>query len=74
MLAKKMPAFRKGGRENGLMIEQHKLIHAGLEKMEGYLKECKRGEREMRMTKELGEIMESFGGVLWEHLDAEVKE
>lgn len=74
MLAKKMPAFRKGGMENGLMIEQHKLIHAGLEKMEDYLKECKEGDREMRMKEELGEIMESFGEVLWEHLNAEVVE
>lgn len=73
-LAKKMPAFKKGGRGNGLMIKQHKQIHQGLEKMEAYLKACKSGERELRMREGLGEIMESFGEVLWVHLEEEVEE
>jgi hypothetical protein len=69
VLAKKMPAFKK---ELDLLT-QHKQIHVGLDKLEKYLEECESGERELRMT-ELKEILDSFGKVLWQHLDDEVKE
>ncbi|PNS18322.1 hypothetical protein CAC42_6139 [Sphaceloma murrayae] len=68
MLARKMPAFRKQDE----LIGQHKQIHKGLEKMEAYLVACETGERELRLV-ELKEIMDSFGKVLWEHLDDEVR-
>ncbi|EOA86861.1 uncharacterized protein SETTUDRAFT_87407 [Exserohilum turcica Et28A] len=69
VLAKKMSAFRKELE----LLTHHKMIHAGIEKLETYLEECQSGERELRMT-ELKEVMDSFGPVLWEHLDAEVKQ
>lgn len=64
-----MSAFRKELE----LLTHHKMIHAGIEKLETYLEECQGGERELRMT-ELKEVMDSFGPVLWEHLDAEVKQ
>jgi hemerythrin-like domain-containing protein len=69
VLAKKMPAFR---RELELLT-QHKLIHKGLDKLEDYLQACRCGEKELRLS-ELKEILDSFGTVLWQHLDDEVKE
>lgn len=69
ILAKKMPAFRKELE----LLTQHKQIHKGLEKLEQYLEECRRGENELRMDK-MKEILDSFGKVLWQHLDEEVKE
>ena len=69
MLARKMPAFRKELQ----LLTQHKEIHKGLEKLRDYLEECRTGERELRLD-ELKEVMDGFGEVLWEHLDAEVKE
>ena len=69
VLARKMPAFRKGLQ----LLTQHKKIHEGLEKLRDYLEECRTGERELRLD-ELKEVMDGFGEVLWKHLDAEVKE
>ncbi|EER24070.1 hypothetical protein D8B26_002245 [Coccidioides posadasii str. Silveira] len=68
-LAQRMPAFRKGV---GL-IDQHRQIHAGLEKLNVYLEECKGRERELRLE-ELKAVMDGFGDVLWRHLDEEVRE
>lgn len=64
-----MPAFR----EELELLEQHKKIHVGIDRLEGYLVDCRVGERELRMG-ELREIMDGFGAVLWEHLDAEVSQ
>jgi len=69
VLARKMPAFAKELE----LLTQHKEIHKGLEQFEQYIAECRAGERELRFA-ELGEVMDSFGGVLWEHLDDEVRE
>ncbi|KIW00450.1 uncharacterized protein PV09_07975 [Verruconis gallopava] len=69
VLAKKMPAFR----HEQEMKTAHKSIHAGLEKLEPWLEECLDGSRELNL-KELKAIMDSFGDVLWEHLDAEVEQ
>jgi hypothetical protein len=68
-LAKRMPAFR---RELEL-LSQHKEIHAGLEKLQEYLEECRNGGRELRLQ-ELKVVMDGFGQVLWQHMDDEVKE
>lgn len=69
LLGKKMPAFR-----NELeLIGQHKEIHKGLDKLEEYFSACRSGEKDFRLT-ELKEILDSFGKVLWEHLDDEVEQ
>lgn len=69
ILAKKMPAFKKELQ----LLTQHKQIHAGLDEFEAYLAQCRSGEREVRLE-EMREVMETFGKVLWEHLDEEVHE
>lgn len=68
MLAKKMPEFRKQKE----LLAQHREIHKGMDKMEEYLKKCNSGEIELRLA-DLKIIMDSFGAVLWQHLDQEVK-
>jgi hemerythrin-like domain-containing protein len=69
VLAKKMPAFRKELE----LLTQHKQIHAGLDRLEEYLGECRRGERELRLG-EMKVVLEGFGEVLWRHLDDEVEQ
>ncbi|KAK5107380.1 hypothetical protein LTR62_001323 [Meristemomyces frigidus] len=69
ILARKMPAFQKELQ----LLTQHKEIHKGLDELEKYLGECRSGERELRLE-EMGRIMDSFGKVLWTHLDEEVYE
>ena len=64
-----MPAFKKELQ----LLTQHKQIHAGLDRFEEYLAQCKRGETDFRME-ELKSLMDTFGDVLWTHLDDEVKE
>ena len=70
MLAKKMPEFRKGAA--GELIRQHREIHAGLDGFEAYLKACRAREVDFEMDV-LKSKMEGWGGVLWTHLDQEVK-
>jgi hemerythrin-like domain-containing protein len=72
VLARKMPKFRKDI-ESGKMIEQHKVIHKGIDEMNEYFAECQTGVRELRLE-QLKEIMDKFGETLWQHLDEEVKE
>ncbi|KAJ5895678.1 hypothetical protein N7495_007369 [Penicillium taxi] len=67
VLASKMPEFRKELE----LLSQHKLIHAGLERLGGYLEKCKTGEEDMR-REEIKRLMDTFGEVLWTHLDQEV--
>ncbi|KXN92734.1 hypothetical protein AN958_12332 [Leucoagaricus sp. SymC.cos] len=69
VLARRMPAFKN----NDLMKNQHKEIHSGLDKLQKWLEQCKRGEREFRAD-EMKEIMDDFNDVLWSHLDDEVKQ
>ena len=69
VLAQRMPAFKKELE----LLTQHKQIHTGLEKFEAYIDDCKAGKRDMRMD-ELKEIMDSFGTVLWAHLQDEVNQ
>lgn len=63
-----MPAFAPQQH----LISQHEQIHEGLEKLEEYLDACRSGERELRLS-EMKDIMDSFGEVLWTHLDDEVR-
>jgi len=67
LLAERMPAFKDP------LVNQHAEIHTGLDQLERYLKECKNGEREMRLP-EMKVIMDTFGEILWTHLDEEVRE
>ncbi|OTA36369.1 hypothetical protein BTJ68_03506 [Hortaea werneckii EXF-2000] len=69
VLARKMPAFKKELQ----LLTQHKKIHQGLDKFEEYIGQCRSGEKELRLE-EMKRVMETFGGVLWQHLDDEVKE
>lgn len=66
VLAERMPAFR----QNVELVQQHWEIHAGLERMERYLRDV---EKEVDFE-ELKGIMDGFGKVLWDHLDDEVRE
>lgn len=68
ILAKKMDCFKNSEH----LVGQHKQIHEGLEKFEGFIADCRSGEKELRMG-EMKAIMDGFGGVLWSHLDDEVK-
>lgn len=64
-----MPAFRKELE----LLTQHKAIHEGVERLEKYIGEVKTSKRDLRLE-ELRDILESFGTVLWSHLDDEVKQ
>jgi hypothetical protein len=66
-----MPEFKQG-KNSAELLRQHKEIHAGMDLFEEYLKRCKSGETELRMET-LKEKMDSWGTVLWTHLDQEVK-
>jgi len=67
-LAERMDAFKP----HDHLVSQHEQIHEGLEKFEAYLDACRTGEKELRLP-ELKEVMDSFGTVLWTHLDDEVR-
>ncbi|PBP16736.1 hypothetical protein BUE80_DR012594 [Diplocarpon rosae] len=71
VLAQKMPEFKQG--ENAAeLLRQHQEIHKGMDALEEYLERCGRGETELQLPV-LKEKMDSWGGVLWTHLDQEVK-
>lgn len=67
-LGSRMEVFRQGE----IMKSQHKEIHNGLDKLVAYAGECRRGDRELRLS-EMQVIMDGFGDVLWRHLDLEVE-
>lgn len=71
ILAQRMPEFQPKSN----MITQHRQIHDGLDKLEAYLIAVRKGETELRLSGDgsLKEVMDSFGEVLWTHLDEEVK-
>ncbi|KIH92700.1 hypothetical protein SPBR_03209 [Sporothrix brasiliensis 5110] len=83
MLAKRMPEFQpptkkkpgaaasNGSAKAALLIQQHREIHAGMDAFEDYVRRCKSGETELEMTV-LKAQMDSWGKVLWQHLDEEV--
>ncbi|EGR48658.1 uncharacterized protein TRIREDRAFT_61462 [Trichoderma reesei QM6a] len=68
-LARRMPEFDP---KKGDLVKQHAQIHDGLEEFEKYLGQVKSGERDFELSV-LKEKMESWGGVLWTHLDDEVR-
>ncbi|KUI64936.1 hypothetical protein VM1G_00379 [Cytospora mali] len=74
VLARKMPEFQSGGkgRRAAELLRQHKDIHRGMDLMEAYLRQCRRGEVELEM-RALKDKMDTWGAVLWKHLDQEVE-
>ena len=68
LLGQRMPAFR----DEKDLLGQHKMIHEGLDKLEEYVKDCKRGKRELRLGEMKG-LLEGFGETLGKHLDEEVE-
>ena len=66
-----MPEF-KAGRNAAELLTQHKEIHQGMDVFEEYLRSCRDGETELEL-KVLKQKMDSWGEVLWKHLDQEVK-
>lgn len=71
ILARKMPEF-KAGRNRAELLRQHDEIHKGMDRLEEYLNKCRTGEKEFDL-RELKEVMDSWGEILWKHLDQEVK-
>lgn len=69
MLARRMPEFRGGRAE---LLRQHKDIHRGMDALEDYLKKCQSRELDFEMSV-MKEKLDSWGGVLWKHLDQEVE-
>lgn len=57
--------------KHGEMCQQHKQIHKGLVQLETYLRSVQRNEAEFEPDV-LKEKMQSWGSVLWTHLDEEV--
>ena len=68
-LARKMPVFGK----NVGMVRQHREIHRGVARMREYLGAREKDGSDVEWEA-LAAIMNSFGEVLWTHLDEEVKE
>jgi len=71
VLATKMPEFKQG-KNAAELLRQHKAIHAGMDIFEEYLTSVKNGEADFDL-RVLKEKMDSWGEVLWKHLDQEVK-
>lgn len=64
-----MPAFAN----KDILVNQHKVIHNGLEKLESHAQSCSRGQVDLCYN-DVKEILDSFGGTLWDHLDEEVRQ
>lgn len=71
VLAAKMPEFKQG-RNAAELLRQHKEIHKGMDVFEAYLDKVRSGEEELQLSV-LKTKMDSWGAVLWKHLDQEVK-
>ncbi|PMD43322.1 hypothetical protein L207DRAFT_388044, partial [Hyaloscypha variabilis F] len=71
ILAQKMPEF-KAGRNAAELLRQHKEIHKGMDEFEEYLEGCRSGEHELSLSA-LKTKMDTWGTVLWTHLEQEVK-
>ncbi|KAI1739905.1 hypothetical protein F4680DRAFT_420530 [Xylaria scruposa] len=85
-LARRMPEFRTGkergnlppegekkeNREAAELLRQHVEIHRGMDGLRAYLRSCLSGETELHMPA-LKAQLDTWGAVLWTHLDQEVK-
>ena len=73
VLARKMPEFQGGRGGNAAeLLRQHREIHKGMDGLEEYLNKCRSGESEFDL-RVLKTQMDSWGEILWKHLDQEVK-
>lgn len=66
-----MPEFQ-AGRPRAELLRQHEEIHEGMDLFEEYLRGCQSGVHELSL-RVLKEKMDSWGEVLWKHLDQEVE-
>lgn len=66
-----MPEF-KTGKNAAELLRQHKEIHKGMDQFGEYLEGCRSGELDFELAV-LKQKMDSWGEVLWTHLDQEVK-
>jgi hemerythrin-like domain-containing protein len=71
VLARKMPEFAAGPNAAEL-LRQHREIHKGMDGLEEYLRRCQSGETELDL-RTLKTQLDSWGEILWKHLDQEVK-
>lgn len=74
LLGERMPEFNNSDPSNllpGGPVAQHRDIHAGLDKLDDYLSACRAGEKNFQ-RRDIKAILDSFGEVLWKHLDDEV--
>lgn len=84
MLAKRMPEFQqpdkrgkltgpktKGSAKAAELVKQHRDIHKGMDAFEDYLRRCRNAETELEMSV-LKAQMDTWGTVLWQHLNEEV--
>ena len=62
----------KGRAKAAELIQQHREIHAGMDAFEDYVRKCRTGETELDLSA-LKAQMDTWGKVLWQHLDEEVK-
>ncbi|KAI0199909.1 hypothetical protein F4808DRAFT_430746 [Astrocystis sublimbata] len=69
---KEKEAEEKGKKKAAELLQQHKEIHHGMEGLKSYLQGCLRGESELQMSA-LKTQLDTWGAVLWKHLDQEVK-
>lgn len=68
-IGQRMPQFSQTSTSGP--IQQHREIHAGLDKLQIYLLACQAREKDFRRN-ETKSIMDTFGPVLWKHLEDEV--
>lgn len=74
ILARKMPEFQSNGKgkKAAELLQQHKDIHKGMDLMQEYLTKCRNRELDLEMAL-VKSKMDTWGGVLWKHLDQEVE-
>lgn len=72
VLARRMPEFKNDGKGAAELLRQHCEIHHGLDELRNYLQACRQGSKELDMDV-MKALMETWGTVLWTHMDQEVK-
>lgn len=75
VLARKMPQFQsasEGGVKAAELLQHHEEIHKGMDLTGTYLTQCKKGEKDFE-PRVMKEKMDTWGEVLWKHLDKEVE-
>ncbi|KAI0455242.1 hypothetical protein F5B21DRAFT_210248 [Xylaria acuta] len=69
---KKKKKKKKGEETAAELLRQHVEIHHGMDGLRAYLRACLSGETELQMSA-LKAQLDTWGAVLWTHLDQEVK-